>query len=1440
MSDENINTNANTDNTSNNTDDNIKSKIEFDSPRVQDIYDNLTKIKSSIENQLHLFEAERMLSLLAHLRKRYILTNKNIFNDDNNVLETSKIELLERTISDYTSYLETGAFRPITEDSLKSIFDFSDNAQFIASDIDIQSLEDPNNPTYSDNLYKLLDHLKRSLDVYKELADKTDKDSIALNKKIDDSVILDIFKTSDKYISLKENLKSIEKLLLVIENTKELPNTLYQIESILKVQNTKTTSNSNTTIQIKNLETNKTQILSVKDSPLRVKAVINNRLKLLILYQKVYGNFNLIGKHKEEIYNAIDTLLDKFPNIVQDEVSFKSILNYRNTEDYSVFRRKRVNDFVRKSPLDLIMELKTPDSKKVYIKIQPDESLPLYSQIHCPFFLSRKMKNQEEHIFIYYDESDFNISYTNFLNKTERISGSDTSINDLCTILITKSLENSSLTSNNADTIEISVNEENYNEAYINEYTFEEEAEPYYKVYTNEDIKEIVRDKSMYYSLVYNYFGRLELDFDFKAFDTMKPHHRKILMEKFKQHKGKINLVPPNTLTNIYTFDVDETKDNAVFSRHIEDVEKDEYNKIVLNTTKLTLPISPIGSEMEDFFSITTKGDLKTKSRSTLIQLLTNYVRQFEQDNQIEIPITPLTLELVFEEYKDEILKSYFNLYSITIKNVLNSIVKCVEKFAYTNIGHRIIQDIIQSGNVKLNEYSTNDKAEIKIPLTDLEEILNFFILKLKMSYRGKDKENNKNGSNLNLQVYKDLICLDDLWGFTATSYRSSKQIMKFNALTVENTYSNLIHFLYRLTKILDTFKVDTDVNLNLQGEAKMKFKPVLSRDTGKGLELIESITDEHWTTLGITKEEKEEYIKYIEFVSGSVTSKSGIANINSEFLAFIYLKALHKYYGERSNYRNLIFNNLVLTSISGQPKLVKSLNKEEMMEFIKSHLDKDINANTTTSQALEEIVDYAVIYNGLREIDLSHLIENLNKYDDINKELELAYIGYNTSDFTVDTIKSFNEYLRKNNLNELVHSISMFDTKTPEPAVKNSFIRDVMLMNRFISKNAFKRSLLSLNKTDLETAIDSTSDIIKAELGKLNDKTFNLLQSELELLKSRLLELDYMLLSTLCDELTKSLDNYFREDLEVNVILETLRQFITNSKPTLERITLKDTSDYEDISYKDISNISENLNNLKLTRILYSVIHKLYSTSKTEERLKEIQNLILGIESELDVSKIDTKQTLRNEKLLKLYLTTSNEKILDQIDFNQLKAKVLVSQDLFGEVKFSYSPYNSNYLISKYGLLDSQELDVKRFLDAQNLSFLTPIQFLSLIEYYNYTNDSQEVKFSNLMKIFPKSEFNDFKQLAENIETNATLFNVYKDYLETLNYSSNGNSFNISGLVRVLELLDELKEVNVKEYIQTLPLALRNELYNYMSSLDETKEIERILLNSELNIINI
>ncbi len=1357
------------------------------------LIDDLKSIRGALEKQLFYLESTCLVSALKYLSGRHKTLNKR------KTVTLNDTENLEHKISYLERLQQSKEYHTFTPASLETIVGSLDDLKEFG--VNIEALKDIQHPEYEGSLDKLIIWLKEMTHEMKVSNNSSSLSSDAVNKSIDLETISGIFNHGSKVQEsnlLKTKINKIDDIVRVIESTNSIPNNIFRLEGII----------NESSIKAINLTDNTDKVHYINEPVFNIKVILNKYVVLFNYYQTKNGLLNLVGLDPEDIFLKIDNILDNFVTIKSDPSTFNSKANYRITDEYFTFRRARVNSLLNKDVFNLEFSIKD-EALAIKPKFETDELV-----IHYPLFqIKLNIDKTEDLIYSVYQESDYDISYMTFYNK-HRITSSFMNVIEHFNPNIKTGK------STQADSINYTINPSTYSEAYIKRITINESAKLPYRVYTNSDIKRIVSDKLLYESLTFKH----EIDeiehFYKEVLDNVECQS---LVDTLK-NKEVVSINVNNGIVNKYSLSSDL---NVI---HTECYDTSLTTYAYLGGQKIKIPMKTNSSDTR------LKADLKTKSRMILLQLLSVYINKYEQEVGISLPISPVTLNLVYDRYKGELLKTYFDSYKHIMNDVIQNVIKSVNTFMSEKVGYRVINDILRKGVIDENEYGESDAPTLEISITDLEELNNFFILKNKLYNRtckiadaGMFKNNLQ---NLELFVYKDHIYLDDLFGYSTTRYRNINSInLKLKAFA----YPDEVKYLYKVSNMFNTLNIESDIS---NKEANNMIYAETTSEEGIGKETIKVIDTDMWMSIGF-KSEREigEYVKYINIATGYSKNTATIkkeVKINPRLLAFTYASALHHVYGTREDYRNILFDNLVLTPTSDSIYKVRQLiDLEDFYNYIKSKTLVDVNKNSK----LDEIGDYAVFYSNIFEIDLSHLIASINSGTSLNVELELEYLGYNKQDFNENVLINVNDYLTQNNLTDITKDLDRFDV-TRYRFIKTSLIRDVKLLYPTISKSAISVKLNMLNKIEFSLNDGNTVEDNKANINKyineikdgfvkailkednIDNKLEQLVQEEeFKGNSSDFIESDLKLFQNLCTNMYDNLTKYFKTNIEKNVVVSFLCSSYVNSEKLISSVILKPSETLK-LLYKDYKLITDDVKKFSKTRLMFNILHKVCTTPESLMRYEQINDNLQHINKEIAVMKIDKPWDLRTTNLFKLFLDTGNDEILKNIDYNKVDIGILTSFKLGGSNTLVSSPFSTNSYLERFDIMTAELSELQTILTTVYDISLEPIEFLSVLFECVYLYPKDTEKHVHLLRdLMREDQLKTMLKLISNLQADSSIYNAFQTYVDIQNYNG---GFDIDGFISLIDLL-ESKKVDPLTIISELPRSMRNEFYNYFSSLDKS-----------------
>ena len=1357
------------------------------------LLEDLKAIRSALEKQLFYLESTCIFNALKYLGGRHKTLNKR------NTLVLNDTENLEHKISYLERLLKNKEYHTFTPSSLETLVGSLENLKEFG--IDIEALEDIRHPDYESSLTKLVISLKEMAHEMKVSNNSSSLSSDSVNRAIDLESINGIFNHSSKIQEanlLKAKINKVDDILRVIESTGSTPNNIFRLEGII----------NDTSIKVVNLVDNSTKIHYINNPIFNIKIVLNKYVVMFNNYQTRNGLLNLIGLNPEEIFLKIDSILDSFITVKSDPSTFNNKSNYRVTDEYFTFRRARVNSLLNKNIFNLEFAVKD-ETFAVKPHFDIEESV-----INYPLFeIKSNIDKTEDIIYSVYQESDYDISYLTFYNRYRTTSSFMNIIE-----AFNPNLKTGKATQ--ADSIDYTINPNAYSEAYIKRITINEGSALPYRVYTNSDIKRIISDKLLYESLSFKH-----------DVDEIESFYNEIVDNV--EYQPLVNILKNKEITsvNVNNGIVDKyTLNNDLKITHTEFYNTSVSSYAYLGGQKITIPMKTNKPDMS------LKADLKTKSRMTLLQLLSIYINKYEQEIGTPLPISPVTLNLVYDRYKGELLKTYFDSYKHIMDDVIQNVIKSVNAFISEKVGYRVINDILRKGVIDENEYGESDAPTLEISITDLEELNNFFILKNKLYNRTckvSDAGMFKNNlQNLELFVYKDYIYLDDLFGYSTTRYKNINSInLKLKAFT----YPEEVKYLYKVSNMFNTLNIETDIS---NKEANNMIYTETTSEEGIGKEAVKVIDTDRWLSIGF-KSEREigEYVKYINIATGYSKNTTTIrkeVKINPRLLAFTYASAIHEVYGDRQDYRNILFDNLVLPSITDNIYKVRQLiDLEDFYNYLKSKTLVEISK----SPQLDEIGDYAVFYSNIYEIDLSHLIANLNTGTSLNTALELEYLGYNRQDFDENVLINVNDYLTQNNLADITRDLDRFDVIRYK-FIKTSFIRDVKILYPTISKSTVSIKLNMLNKIEFSLNEENTIEDNKVNIDKyINEikdafvKTLvkeNTIDNKLEQLvqeeelkgeTSDFIESDLKLFKTLCSNAYDSISKYFKTNIERNIIISFLYSSYINSEKLISSVTLKPNEALK-LLYKDYKLITDDVKKFSKTRLMFNILHKVCNTPESIRRYDQINNNLQHINREISVMKIDKPWDLRTTNLFKLFMDTGNDEILKNIDYNKVDIDILTSFKLGGSNTLVSSPFSTNSYLERFDIMTAELSELQMILSTVYDISLEPIEFLSVLFECIYLNPKDTEKHIQVLRdLMREDQVKTMLKLISNLQVDSSVYNSFQTYVDIQNYNG---GFDINGFINLIDLLEKNK-VEPLKIISELPRSIRNEFYNYFSSLDNS-----------------
>lgn len=332
---------------------------------------------------------------------------------------------------------------------------------------------------------------------------------------------------------------------------------------------------------------------------------------------------------------------------------------------------------------------------------------------------------------------------------------------------------------------------------------------------------------------------------------------------------------------------------------------------------------------------------------------------------------------------------------------------------------------------------------------------------------------------------------------------------------------------------------------------------------------------------------------------------------------------------------------------------------------------------------------------------------------------------------------------------------------------------------------------------------------------------------------------------------------------------------------------------------YKIIKDQVEFLERLLYTKTCYDILNSIGSTNNSLQRSYTLQDSYFENQRYLNsmITLPDSEYVKKNRQLFDVFLDTSSDKVFQQVDLDLLDVESLVKENFFQ--KRIYSLYHHNSILSQYpslfsdGLSDLEELidnikmDISSgILSAPNINLsinifnTEPLDFLYTLSFVDYhisnirdiTTATEKLLKTKIVSMYNLDDIQTFCILLLKRTSNPNLSKLYSllsDYNNFETYTIDGQ-FNCNGLIEILSAFDanivQLKrmsggyktlslgesvttsqshptkssdEEELENFTSTLPLALKNALFNYSMGLDENIELHKSILDSITNIVN-
>lgn len=1368
------------------------------SPLVINTINSLEFIKENLIKELTLIESEKFYRFFTYLKERQKTVLLN--NHCKDSIKTGSRDALNNLIIECEKCIDSKERIPFSEENITNTISKDTISGF--NTINFNILQDTYNPLYETELMNLIKILKNNIELIDKFIDdqSSRSNNVNLNKSLDDKILLSIFEKSTDVDNLIFQIDYLKRVILDLKTNNKIPSNVYQLESFIT---------HSEKIKVRSLRDN-TQKIIFKASETKASVVINKGIEKLfsILYPLYSKDINLrsqvlTGKSKEEIYSMFDKILSL--------INPKYIISSHSeamTDGYADKRRKAVYD---------TRDLSSNKIEGGYI------DLPIF--IHKPYLDIRTLEdNTKELVFMSTIYDEFSVNYPLFLEK-------EYDTKDSVFYSVKGFLEEIYRTDNcSATTFEIPISTYIYQDAFITEYRSVDDIKLPYIIYTDNEIRTIINDKILKSSMNNTCHNTILAS---AVSEIMETNHRAEILELFKKYKPSFYNANLNQVYDVSSVDDKLTIYSVKHKKAIE-------NRNTLYFNNSSLEYYPLSLNASKYMN-----DSVTAIKIKILRLLQIYLDKFENEYGYFLPINLPTLSLVFEIYKEEFLEQLLPSYTSTINYCIESIKATITGF--NPIQHSVLEDINRN---RYNQQNYKQEEKFVFDSLVIEDLLTFFNLKVKVYEREKEAGLNPtplNLTNLNLKLNYNMICLEDLWGLQY--FKDSRVILKAKD---HPALLNLIYIIYRFT-------IPVNISLERGDNKKMKVNEKSLLYT----EITNQIDSNIWlnNTILSTEDEVKQYIRYI----GNVLScnnydpldikRGSTKKIDLDLFAYIYIKALEKYYEDKpkEELRTFIFNNILTPKVNPNvTNIVENLEEDEWHNI----LSKLKISNNISEDTLNIIKEKLILISKFRKRDITnllHWLENAEK-DDINTGL--LYIGFNKSDFTSDTINDFNDIIEDNatKLKDMAHPINIFETEALQ-AIQSSFIRDILFTKKILSSTLFHHKV---NKESFETVNEKIESILKTTLKCFlpisQADIFNITREEV------LSDGDFKILNNLLEKIKDKLSLICRDTYEQNIITETLSQMLVNVQSTLnqKRIKLKANEKYvegqSDISnYKTLKTISDSLIKINRTKSIYDILHKVITTPESIARVKVLHDTNVQVNKQVETKIVKLPNNQRNIELYNLYLNTRSKKILDQIDINNLPPKILCTHNFFRDK--SFADYHQNNLIEKFKdeifgdeliileeIMQALKEGVKTGTIGKNLSpdlFGTePLEFLFLLTYIMLNEDT-----SDFLKQYPIEDLRTAKYIIErldNTESLKSLSEIVKEYISLM--TNINDQFNCSGLIEILTKLEASKKTSpteINKFVKSLPLPLQNELFNYFMSLDEDNGVDKIIINSDFNILN-